>query len=220
MIQQLQNVPLFRSLAPEQLEVIARHCKRKQISAGNILFREKEPGTEFYIILSGTVKIFTGSPGGEEKILSLFKAGDSFGEMALIDGQPRSASAAAVENCLLLVLSKADFLEVLRNNFDISLAIMQELGRRLRETNEHVRDLTFLDSRTRILKQLIQMANRTGIRKGSQITLRVVLNYDELSKMAGVKREDLLQVLHELQTRGILIVGHEQFTLDLSKLRS
>lgn len=218
MIEYLQKVPLFSGLGPEQLQVIFNRCKRKQFPYGTTLFREKEPGNDFYIILAGSVKIFTTSPKGEEKILSTFKAGDSFGELALIDGQPRSASAATLENSIMLILSKGDFLDVLREHFDISLSIMQELSRRLRDTNEHVRDLTFLDSRTRVLKQLIVMANRSGKRVGSQITLKIALNYDELAKLAGVKLEVLLEVLHELRNKGILFIGDDQYTIDLSKL--
>ena len=220
MIEYLQRVPLFSSLDADQLMLILNRCTKKNYQFGTVLFREKDPGNDFYIILSGSVKIFTTGANGEEKILSVLNAGDSFGELALIDGLPRSASAAAVENSVMLQLSKSDFLDVLREHFDITLSIMQELSRRLRETNEHVRDLTFLDSRTRVLKQLILMANRSGKRVGTQISLRNVLNYDELAKMAGVKRDVLLQVLHELRSKGILSIADDQFTIDLAKLRN
>src|SRR5690606_3348318 len=145
----------------------------------------------FYVVVSGSVKIFTTGADGEEKILAVMQAGDSFGEMSLIDGMPRSASARTVEKSVLLKISKEVFYKVLSENFDITLGIMQELCQRLRDTNEHVRDLTFLDTRTRVLKQLILMANRNGVRQGHQITLRVVLNYDELAQLAGVKRNDI-----------------------------
>lgn len=220
MIELLTKVPLFSNMNEQQLELIAQRCHRKGYPSGTILFREKEIGNEFYIVLAGSVKIYTSSPGGGEKVLTVVKSGESFGELALIDGKPRSASAQTLETCALLVLDKQDFLDVLRAQFDISLCIMQELCQRLRDTNSHVHDLTFLDSRTRILKQLITMANKHGTRRGSQITLRVTLNYDELSQMAGVQKDVLMQVLRELQAKGVLMATYDEFTIDLSKLRN
>ena len=220
MISLLKNVSLFNNLTDDQLEFISQYCGRANVRAGSVLFHEKEIGTEFFILITGSVKIYTTSANGEEKILSVMTSGDSFGELALIDGKPRSASAQTVEDCVLLVLSKQNFLGILATKFDITLSIMQELCQRLRDTNEHVHDLTFLDSRTRILKHLIQTANKNGIRKGTQITLRVVLNYDELAQLAGVSRDTLIQVIRELQMKSILHVTADAFTIDLSKIRA
>jgi CRP/FNR family cyclic AMP-dependent transcriptional regulator len=218
MLQLLQKVALFSSLTKEQLELISQHCTRKSYQSGHVLFLEKEAGAEFFIVVAGSVKIYISS-GGEDKILSLFKAGESFGELSLLDGKPRSASAQTIEDSVMIILEKSKFLDVLRSNFDIAIVIMQELCQRLRDTNQHVHDLTFLDSRTRILKHLIQMANKHGIRKGTTISLRIVFNYDDLSRMAGVQKDTLMQVIRELQMKGILFITDEGFTIDLSKLR-
>ena len=169
-------------------------------------------------MLSGSVKIYTSS-GGEDKILTVFKAGESFGELSLLDGKPRSASAQTLEDSALIILEKASFLNVLSHNFDITVVIMQELCQRLRDTNQHVHDLTFLDSRTRVLKHLITMANKHGERQGTMISLKIVFDFDDLSRMAGVKKDILMQVIRELQTKGILQVTDEGFTIDLAKLR-
>src|SRR5690554_637640 len=218
MLQLLQKVSLFSSLTEEQLTVIAQQCTRKSFRAEHVLFLEKDNGAEFYIVMAGSVKIYTSS-GGADKILSLFKAGDSFGELSLLDGKPRSASAATVENSVLLALDKTSFLEVLRTNFDIAIIIMQELCQRLRDTNSHVHDLTFLDSRTRVLKHLIQSANKHGIRQGTKISLRIVFNFDELARMAGVNKDTLMQVIRELEVKKILTVTDEGFTIDLARIR-
>lgn len=219
MIQLLKNTSLFSNLTEAQLELVAQRCVRRKVKAHTILFRENEVGSEFYIIISGSIKIYT-SRDGEDKVLSIITQGDSFGELALLDGKPRSASAAALEDSVLFILDKANFFKVLQEHFDINIAILQELSQRLRDTNQHIHDLTFLDSRTRVLKHLIQMANKHGQRDGSIITIRIMLNLNELSRMAGVEKDSLLEVTNELQNKGILLIEDEGFSLDLSKLRS
>lgn len=218
LIELLKKVSLFSNLNSDQLRLIADSCQRKLVRANRVLFKENELGAQFYIVISGSIKIYT-SKSGEDKILSIFKSGDSFGELSLLDGKPRSASAATLEDSMLLVLEKEDFMNVLRQNFDISILIMQELCQRLRDTNQHVHDLTFLDSRTRVLKHLIQMANKHGRREGTTISLRIMLNFDELARMAGVEKQVLMQVIQEFEAKGLLYVTDEGFSLDLSKLR-
>ncbi|GIQ70195.1 catabolite gene activator [Xylanibacillus composti] len=219
MIELLQSVPLFQQLKPEQLAHIAEISTRASYKPGTILFHENDPGNVFYIVASGSVKIYTSSSSGEEKILTTFKAGDSFGELALIDGKPRSASAQTLETSTLYSIQARDFLAVLRQHFEISLGIMQELSKRLRDTNQHVHDLTFLDARTRLVKNLIILANRSGIRNGNTIQIKMMLNYDELSRMAGVQKNVLTEVIREFEQKGLLTVHPDSFTLDLSKLR-
>jgi CRP/FNR family cyclic AMP-dependent transcriptional regulator len=214
----LKKVPLFSQLNDAHIECISNICVRKSFKSGTILFREKEPGSTFYIVFSGSAKIYT-SHSGEEKILSVFKSGDSFGELSLIDGKPRSASAQTLEDSVLVSLSAGNFLELLKNNFEINLCIMRELCQRLRDTNQHVNDLTFLDARTRIIKNLIQLANKHGIREGTSIKIKVALNYDELAQMSSVTKLILMQVLRDLQEKQILLVSANDLRLDLSKLK-
>jgi CRP/FNR family transcriptional regulator/CRP/FNR family cyclic AMP-dependent transcriptional regulator len=219
MIEFLSKVPLFAKLNETQLQAIDRICGKKTFAAGTILFRENEVGDIFYIVLSGSLKIYNTTKGGEEKILATFKPGESFGELSLIDGKPRSATAQTLEDSVLICLDGTLFLRLLQANFDITKCIMEELCNRLRETNQHVQDLTFLDSRTLVLKSLIKLANKHGKRSGTTIEIRMALNYDELSRMAGVQKPVLMQVLRDLHERRILVQGPESMTLDLAKLR-
>jgi len=220
MLSLLHQVPLFKHLSEEQLTRLSEICNRKGFKAGTVLFREKEPGDVFYIIVSGSVKVFTSNAVGEEKILSVFQAGDNFGELSLIDGKPRSASAQVLEDSMFLTLRGSEFIQLLKAYPDMSLTIMQELCRRIRETNEHVYDLTFVDARTRVLKNLIIFANKNGIRSGNTINIRIALNYDELSRMAGVSKSVLMEVIRDLERIQILNTTAHGFSLDLSKLRA
>lgn len=219
MLDFLKKVALFSRLSDEQLRLIASICVRKSYSPSTVLFREFDPGTTFYIVYSGSVKVFT-SHEGEEKILSVFHTGDSFGELSLIDGKPRSASAQTLEVSQLISISAAAFQELLRNNFEICLCIMRELCERLRETNQHVHDLTFLDARSRVVKNLIRLANRHGTRQGSIVQIKNALNYDELSQMSGCQKPTLMEVMRDLQAREILSITSSGFLMNLSKLRS
>ncbi|MDF2723976.1 MAG: Crp/Fnr family transcriptional regulator [Paenibacillus sp.] len=219
MIDFLQQVPLFNKLNAQQLGHIAQICTKKPYRAGTILFREKESGSTFYIVFSGSVKLYMSSQGGEDKVLSIFNPGESFGELSLIDGKPRSASAQTLEDSVMIVLGATDFLRLLQTNFEITLCIMQELAQRLRDTNQHVHDLTFLDARSRVIKNLIMLANKSGTRNGTSIYVRLALNYDEISRMAGVQKAVLMQVMRDLVDRGIITQGMNEFTLHLDRLR-
>lgn len=214
----LRQVALFRHLNDYQLAIINNMCTKESYFAGTVLFREGDPGTAFYMVVSGSVKIYTSNDAGQEKILSVMKAGDSFGELALIDQEPRSASAQVVEDTVLYCLRRDHFLSLLKANFEITLGIMQELSARLRETNRQVHDLVFLDERSRITKNLLKIAARDGQRDGQLIYFKVALNYNELAQLAGVKKDTLLQVLREFQERLILRISNEHFILDLSKI--
>jgi CRP/FNR family transcriptional regulator/CRP/FNR family cyclic AMP-dependent transcriptional regulator len=215
----LRTVTLFNKLSDDQLESIYRLCVRKTYGPGTVLIREKEVGGSFYILVIGSVKIYTTSPGAGEKILTVLNPGDSFGELAIIDGKPRSASAETLEESTVLAVDGNDFLRLLKDNFDITLGIMQELAHRLRVTNEHVHDLTFLDARTRVIKQLILLANRAGKRTGNTIHVRMALNYPELSTLAGVPQQKLMEFIRDFQERQLLTFVPDGFVIDLSKIR-
>ncbi|MDD9269879.1 Crp/Fnr family transcriptional regulator [Paenibacillus sp. GCM10023248] len=219
MLEFIKKVPLFAQLNEAQLDALTQICTRRSYKAGTVLFAEKEIGSVFYVVVSGSVKIFTTGSSGEEKILSICKSGESFGELSLIDGKPRSASAQTLEECVLLSMTAQNFLDLLRSHFDITLGIMKELGNRLRDTNQQVYDLTFLDARTRVIKSLITMANKHGIRNGNTITIKLVLNFDEISQLAGVQKVTLMQVVRDLEEKRILAISPSDFKLDLAKLR-
>lgn len=219
MIEWLKKVSLFNNLNDDQLMHVLKIANRKTIDPGSILFHEKEMGKTFYVVLTGSIKLFTKSSTNEEKVLSLVNGGESFGELSLLDGRPRSASAQTLEKTTVLELSSDHFMDLLQSHFDITRGILTELCRRLRETNDHVNDLTFLDGRTRVIKNLITIANKYGQRDGNIIFVSMSLNYDELAQMAGVPKSTLTDVIRELGNRGVLQFGSNDYSLNLLKLR-
>lgn len=200
------------------MQSIADKCSTRTFKAGTVLFRENEIGTTFYLVVSGAIKIYTSSKHGEDKIMSLLTSGDSFGELALLDGKPRSATAQAIEDTRVISLAAKPFQQLLQEHFDINLSILKQLSARLRETNQQVQDLTYMDARQRVVKNLIKLANDHGSRNGHIIHIQIKLNYNELSQLAGVSKTLVFQVLGDLQTKRILTVSGDQFLLDLRQL--
>lgn len=219
MIEWLQKAAFFDNLNDEQLQHIVQIGQRRTFYDGTILFQENQPGIAFYAILSGSVKLFSRSASGEEKVLSVLGAGETFGELSLLDGLPRSSTAKTLEMTTVLELPSQAFMDLLENHFDITRAILAQLCRRLRRTSEHVNDLTFLDGPTRVIKNLVQMANNKGKRDGPFVSIHMALNHDELAQMAGVTKAVLTDVLRELESRGVLQFGFNEYRLNLAKLR-
>src|SRR5690606_6559021 len=123
-------------------------------------------------------------------------------------------------DCNVYSVNGPDFIQLLKDQFDITMGIMQELAQRLRDTNEHVHDLTFLDARTRVIKQLILLANKSGARNGNHIVVKTALNYVELSRIAGVSQQLLMEVIRDFQEKQLLSFSMDGFAIDLSKLRA
>lgn len=214
----LGNVSVFSGFSQEQISFIIKHSTRTKYAPHTLLFRENDQGDTFLIILRGSVKIFIRNNQGKELVLSVLKVGDSFGELSLIDGQPRSASAATLEETELLHFTRAKFFELLNDNPKLAQGIMVELSRRLRKTNSQIGDLVFHDARYRILKNLILMANRFGKRKGDTIYVKMPLNHDELAQMAAVDRMELNEVIRDLENKRILWMKENSYEIHLNNI--
>ncbi len=215
----LRSVPLFNNLSEMELEHIASICEKKGMRKGAQLFRQGEAGDTFYIIVNGAVKIYNQSDDGKEKIITVFRAGDSFGEFSIIDGEARSASAATVEDSVFLTISREAFHVLMERHFSITFKIIQQLVARLRKTNQQVMDLVFLDAKTQIIKTLITLANEHGQRSGHKIKLDLRFTDTEIAKLAGISHELTAYVIKELLTKGVLFHDGLYYHLDLSALK-
>ncbi|UHA75840.1 Crp/Fnr family transcriptional regulator [Paenibacillus sp. 481] len=218
MIELLKRVPLFADLTESQLEIVSSITSRQEHPAHTVLFRQGDPGETFCIVVRGSVKVFTSNKLGQQKILDVFQTGDSFGELALIDGKPRSATAETLEETVLWTITSESFHLLLRAHYDIAQKIMIQLCNRLRTTNGHVYDLTFLDAPSRIVKNIVRTAKQHGERQGDKIVIRSAFDAEALSGLAGVHLTVLEQVVRELEQRRILTFGSSEFVLDVSKL--
>jgi len=181
----LRQVPLFQSLQPEDIKNLCASIRTQFIKKGEVLFRKGSEGTTLYIIKKGRIKIVLPSKGGDEVILAIFSEKDFFGEMAILDGIPRSADAVALEPCELLVLNRADFLAFLKDNENAVQSVLYSLSMRLRKTDDLLEDTCFLNISARFAKKLVQLAEDYGHQDKDSMLIDLDLKQKDLAGMIG-----------------------------------
>ncbi|MFZ1908808.1 MAG: Crp/Fnr family transcriptional regulator [Burkholderiales bacterium] len=211
----LRAVPLFSSIPDEQLRALATVVTRRSVARGATIMVAGDQTDSLYIILSGRLKVMMSDAEGKEVILSILGPGEFFGEMGLIDDSPRSASVLAIEPCELLSIAKRDFNKCLAENFEMAMAVMRGLVRRLREADRKIGSLALLDVYGRVARLLLDMADTVDGQK--MVTKR--LPKQDIAKMIGASREMVSRVMKDLQLggyiemRGSTIVLHESIML-------
>lgn len=180
---------------------VPQHC-----TAGEIIFHETDPGDAMYVILSGLVKVSRTTEDGRQKVLALLAEGDFFGEMALVDGGPRSAEAAAMEDTVLVSIRRKDFQEWITANPTVAWGVIQGLSRRLRAANDQLMEATFLAAQERVVQTLRRLAGSHGepLPGGGGRRLERPFTQEELAQLAGTARETVSRVLGRLQDMGLV----------------
>ncbi|MCD6137018.1 MAG: Crp/Fnr family transcriptional regulator [Deltaproteobacteria bacterium] len=202
----LRQVPLFQSLSKADTEKLAAVLRRQSLKKGEALFRKGAEGTTLYIIVEGAIKIVLPSRMGSEVILAIFSEGDFFGEMALLDGRPRSADAVALGPCEVLALNRRDFLAFLKNNEEAIRSILYSLSMRLRKTDDLLEDTCFLNISGRFAKKLVELADTYGRREGDTILIDLRLSQKDMASMVGATRESINKEFRVLREKGLVSV--------------
>ena len=202
--------PIFSGLDAAAIGAIARRCQMRRLPAGQILFAKGDPGDALYGVRRGQVRVETGTTGGERLTIEVFGPGDLFGEIAVLDGRPRTADAIAQEDTELLVLPRADFLMTLERDGRLAIRIIELLCERLRLTNERTEQMIFQSLPVRLARRLSTLAQDYGT--DLQIT------QDELARLVGVTRESINRQLQEWRANGIVKLGRGRISVDLDRL--
>jgi CRP-like cAMP-binding protein len=189
---------LFRALGPEVCDQLAAYAKIKEVARGATIFVKGSPGTCLFAVCRGVVLVTSTSSDGKSLFLNEIKEGEIFGEIALLDGQPRTADAAAFTDCSLIVIERRDFLPLLRSNPDVTLKLVEILCSRLRRTTEQVEDLMFMDLRSRLAKTLLRLS------QGSAGGRMLEISQGELSQIVGLSREMINRQLQVWVREGYL----------------
>ncbi len=179
----LTNHPMFRDLPAKAIEQIASYMTRRKFPRGKRIFAKGDPGSGLMGVLSGAVRISTESAAGKEIVLNVIRPGEIFGEIALLDGHPRTADAVAMTDCELIVIDRREFISFLRNEPNITLKIIEILCSRLRRTSARVEDLAFLGLEDRLAKTILQLTGENPSNPKLPLTQR------EIGQIIGMSRE-------------------------------
>src|SRR3954469_14365732 len=158
----LRTVPLFTKLEDAELQRFAELTREKTYPKGSVILFEDDPGDSLYIVRDGRVKVVLVGEDGREVILGVLGVGEHFGELSLIDDQPRSAHVIAMEDANLLVLRRDDFRRRVEANTSIAWALLSELSRRLRRADNKIGGLVLLDVPGRIARLLLDLGEEAG----------------------------------------------------------
>jgi CRP/FNR family cyclic AMP-dependent transcriptional regulator len=195
----LRSHPLFRDLPPAVIEHLGSYMKTRRVARGTTIFAKGDPGSGLMGVLAGAVKVSVASADGKDIVLNVFREGDIFGEIALLDGRPRTADATAMSDCELIVIERRDFVPFLSSQPEVMLKFIEILCSRLRRTSEQVQDITFLNLPTRLAKTLLQL---TGGVQGSATPSKASITQREISQMIGMSRESTNKQLRAWAKRG------------------
>ena len=194
--------------------------RRRQWPAGASLYLEGESCTTVLIVASGRVKVFSLTAEGEEILLAVRGPGALLGELSAVDGAPRSASVAALEPVVALVVPIAAFVDYLRSHGDAAIALLQLVTARLRDADRKRVESAAYDIPGRVARRLLELAERFGEPDGQGVRIGVALSQDELAGWVGASREAVAKALRVLRDRGFVTTGRRTMTvLDLEGLR-
>lgn len=204
----LRTVPLFTKLEDAELQRFAELTREKSYPKGSVILFEDDPGDALYLVATGQVKVVLIGEDGREVILSVLGEGAFFGEMALIDDQPRSAHVIAMTDATVLMLRREDFQARLRRSPEIAIGLLRELSRRLRRADEKIGSLVLLDVNGRVADVLLRLADEEP---EGRITKKIT--HHVIAQMIGSSRETVSRTMRDFVERGLITVTRREITL-------
>jgi len=213
-------VPIFADLDDVTIQKIGSVGFSKKYSKDEIIFREDDPGSAMFVILTGKVKVVRTSNDGREVILTILSQYDFFGEMALLDGLSRSASVIATEESELFIIQREEFLNLLKLHPEISINLLQELTQRLRAADLKIKSLSLKDAEGKVATVLLQLAEEIGKIKHGVVEIDKLPLQQDLANMAGTSRETISRNLHSFAKKGYVeLDGAKLKILNFDKFR-
>lgn len=204
----LRRVPLFSDLSEGDLVRFAEVTREREYPRNSVILFEDDPGDSLYVVSTGQVKVVLIGEDGREVILSVLNDGDFFGEMSLIDDEPRSAHVIAMKDSRLLVLRRDDFQQQINQHPSIAVKLLKVLVQRLRRADAKIGGLVLLDVNGRVAKLLLDLADEGG---GPRITRK--LTHHTIAQMIGSSRETVSRAMRELSDRGLVDVTRREITI-------
>jgi CRP/FNR family transcriptional regulator, cyclic AMP receptor protein len=222
-VELLRRTRLFAGLEEPTLRVLAERAIERSYPRHGRLFYQGDPGTGLFVVASGLVKVVVTSEDGEEMVLVTLGPGEALGELSIVDGGPRSASAEALEPTVALIITRPVLLDLATRDRALTEALLQTLGGLLRRLTEQAADLVFLDLPGRMAKLLAGLAAERGTETPEGIELDAGLTQTDLGAMVGASRQSVNQILQGFARRGFLQVQGRRIVvarLDLLRHRA
>lgn len=209
----LVHVPIFTGLSDEDREAIAAVSISRNFRAGEVVFREGDGGDTCYIVRSGLARAIRQHPDGRSITLSHFGAGDIFGELAMFDEEPRSATVDVIEDLEVVAIPGRDMQRLMREYPEIGVKLTAALAQRLRATNERLARQSFQTVQSRVAAVLAQMVGAARGASGGDSDVVITLTQAELAKLAGSSRESASRFLATLERSGVITQGRGRLTV-------
>jgi CRP-like cAMP-binding protein len=220
-IEFLKNVPIFSELNDDTLIKLSRLGTLKSYEKDSIILSEQDAGSALFVMVSGKVKVarVSNDDKNKEVILTLLNPSDFFGEMALLDGLARSATVTSVEDSQVFIIQRNDFLDLIQQHPEVSIALLQELTQRLRAAGIKIKALSLKDAEGKVATVLLQLADDMGKIKQGVVEIEKLPYQHELANMAGTSRETISRTLHTFAKKGLVelegaklrIISYEKF---------
>ena len=220
-IEFLKNVPIFSELNDDTLIKLSQLGSLKSFEKDSIILSEQDAGSALFVMVSGKVKVarVSNDDKNKEVILTLLNPSDFFGEMALLDGLARSATVTSIEDSRVFIIQRNDFLNLIQEHPEVSIALLQELTQRLRAAGMKIKALSLKDAEGKVATVLLQLADDMGRIKQGVVEIEKLPYQHELANMAGTSRETISRTLHSFAKKGLVelegtklrIISYEKF---------
>ncbi|MCP4417873.1 MAG: Crp/Fnr family transcriptional regulator [Chloroflexi bacterium] len=218
----LKEIPLFQELSTQQLQAISQDVQPRHFGRGDIIFREGDPGQVLYLVLSGHVRIYVNGLDGSETSVILFgRPGDIFGELAVIDGLPRSATAVSLDKTTLYTISRESFRQHMLRYPQLALNFMKELTHRVRYNTRQMDSLATLPVSQRLARKLLELAQDYGRIETDSVIIDMTMTQTNLASLIGATRESTNKCMNDFRERRLIWFEYGRITiLDADALRA
>jgi len=209
----LKNIPYFSELTIEEMQNLVASSQKRRYSRGSIVLHKDEVGDETYLIMTGKVKVIVTHTDGKEIILNILKSGDFFGEMAVFDNMPRSATVVAEEDCELLIISRENIENQIKRNPQIAFKLLSDMSRRLREAGEQISGLAHLDAKGRVAQTLLKLLKEANMITDEGYKVFSKPSTKDIAAMSGTSHETVSRLLSEFANKGIIGLTEEYIVI-------
>jgi len=216
----LARSPLFHGIDDDELTRIAATMARRRFRKGEVIFHEGDPGDSLHVVVEGRVKITRESTEGDEAIVVVLTPGDAFGELVLLDGAPRSATATAMEPTETMTMPRSAFAELVDGANPFRWQLLTGIAQRVRRLTDQLAEVHFLDLAGRLALQLTRLAEEASPGVTKDIRLSRTLTQSDLAAMVGGTRQRVNQILGDFADEGLVTMDHQSLVIrDVERLR-